>query len=213
MNQATGAYGDQYYEQLAIGHHYEAYAAFVSSIVPSIAGASVIDLGCGSGDFLAAMVRRGCGPTCGSDFSEHALTIAATKVKSAQLLLNDLNVCGLDASLPKFDVVCLLDVLEHLRNFAPLVETLHALMHENSRLVVTTPNSHALARFINRANYIGEVDPTHLILFSAYTLELFFTRSGFRVISLHSPLGGKINATYLNRRLFFGSQIVAVLAK
>lgn len=81
--------------------------------VSSLNVRSVLDVGCGSGENLAALASLGRYELTGVDISEEALTLARRRVPSARLFLLDIE----HQALPEqFDLVMSIQVVEHLLN-------------------------------------------------------------------------------------------------
>lgn len=84
----------------------------VVELVERLAPASVCDVGCGSGENLAAFacVRAGMALT-GTDISEQALALARARVPAAGFFPLDIQAAHLPAT---FDLVTAIQVIEHL---------------------------------------------------------------------------------------------------
>jgi SAM-dependent methyltransferase len=74
---------------------------------------TIVDVGCGAGDTLAALAAAGTYDVTGIDISREALALAATRIPSAHFARLDIEV----ESLPQqFDLVLSVQVIEHLRD-------------------------------------------------------------------------------------------------
>src|SRR5665647_1716472 len=74
---------------------------------------TVLEVGCGSGDNLAALAAGGDYELTGTDIAPGALELAKQRVPQARLLLLDIE----KAALPEqFDLVMSLQVVEHIQD-------------------------------------------------------------------------------------------------
>ncbi len=107
----------------------------------SVKGATVIDVGCGEGGGLCAMLDAGAKSCCGFD-------IEVGRVEAAKLLkgeremflsIGDLYGEKLPYTENQYDIVVLHDVFEHLDNKDTLIKKLAAYAKPNGRIMITFP--------------------------------------------------------------------------
>lgn len=137
---------------------------------------SVLDIGCGYGTHLQLAHERGW--TCtGVEISGHARAIAQKRLEPHGVVVASIS------ELPEgsFDLILLLDVIEHLADPYPLFEELlekHVLTG-SSRIVVTTPNAGSDEAIANPAGWQFRHPPSHLTYYSAKSMSTLFRRLGF----------------------------------
>ena len=135
---------------------------------------SVLDFGCGNGDFLLLVDQLGWDAR-GVDFDEKAVALA----RDAGLAVN---VGGLDAAdRPEggFDAITLGHVIEHLHDpVAFLSEALGAL-RPGGMVWLATPNVESLGHRTFGSAYFGLDPPRHLVLFNRGSLQDALRRAGF----------------------------------
>ncbi|MGH9585098.1 MAG: glycosyltransferase [Bryobacteraceae bacterium] len=130
------------------------------------------------------------------------------------------NVFDLDKQSGVFDRVLVLDVLEHLRDPAGLLEACKKLLAPRGKLIVSVPNAVNLTvrlmilfggfRYRNR----GILDWTHLRFFTAATIRELLERQGYRVTARHRtvmPLERVIPLDAGGRPLRWGSHVLRML--
>jgi 2-polyprenyl-3-methyl-5-hydroxy-6-metoxy-1,4-benzoquinol methylase len=101
-------------------------------------GQSILDIGCGRGEFIdALMLQR---PNCeavGIDFSSAAIDNAKTKGIVSDFFVHDINTAYQYSH--KFDIVVSFEVIEHLSNPTMLVENARANLNQSGFFILTTP--------------------------------------------------------------------------
>ena len=185
----AGHYDEAYYRDLA--ERYRTRNRFarrrianVMSLLPPLAGTTLIDLGCGMGTFTIEAARGGA-RALGVDFAPEALPAAAAVARAEEVA--DAWFSRADATrLPlrdaSVDVMVAADLTEHLDD-----ATLNGVLGESGRvlrsggaLVVYTPeSSHLFERL--RARGTLTQDPSHIGVRSADALAAAVRAAGLRV--------------------------------
>jgi SAM-dependent methyltransferase len=161
--------------------------AFLLEQVP--AGATVLDLGCGAGEFSAELAAAGTTPV--------AVDVAAEALRRARE-----RVPGLDARLwadgeplpledNSVDVVWAGEVIEHVADVAPWLSEVRRVLRPRGTLLLTTPD-HAprtlLGLALSPRRFAAHFDPRsdHVRFFSRRTLGALLDDLGFDVAELRS---------------------------
>jgi SAM-dependent methyltransferase len=154
----------------------------------------VLDVGCGEGALLSAAARLGLEP--------HGCDLAAPAVELARQLVGTKEIhVGTISDVPyepaTFDCVLALEVLEHLPNPVPFLESTARLMKHDGTLLLTTPNRYRLfailKRFLGMPHSGTDYPPHHYTRWSAGSLrgllERYFceTRVGSLPYQSHGP--------------------------
>jgi len=86
------------------------------------------------------------------------------------------------AAKGKFDIIIAGEILEHLSNVGRFFDNIITTMHEESLLVISVPNAHAIKSFI-RVFFKSElVHPDHVYYFSPATIEHLCKRYGAEIV-------------------------------
>lgn len=151
---------------------------------PPFGSARVLDIGCGTGEFLAAMQRleweaHGC------DISKQTINYARKNYKIDQLH------CGRLEELPYpdnfFDAITMWHTLEHLHDPLGSLKKAHRLLKNQGKLVVAVPNINSWEAKFFKDRWMLDV-PRHLYFFSPGTLSLMLKRAGFQVGKIRPQL-------------------------
>lgn len=150
-------------------------------------GRSILDFGCHDGSKLAYWYQRGW-QVAGVDLNEPAVDVARQRFPDGAFWCGDL--LRMDIS-ERFDCIRSDNVIEHLHDPVPYLETLARLLKPGGLLRVFVPNGAALsARLVGRYSYVYWT-PFHLNVFSQETLRLALERAGLVNIScsVFTPIG------------------------
>lgn len=154
---------------------YARRAAMADRLLPA-GPVRVLDLGCGDGQFLAALARRREGEFVGIDFAPGPSPPGVT------LEPGDLNAPG-PGDVP-FDLVTLWHVLEHLHAPCEALTAAFDRLRPGGRLIVATQNFDALSRRLMGPRWPLNDVPRHLCHFTPATLSALVKRSGFEDVSV-----------------------------
>jgi 2-polyprenyl-3-methyl-5-hydroxy-6-metoxy-1,4-benzoquinol methylase len=156
----------------------------------------LFDIGAATGFFLKIAQKRGY-EVSGVEMSNHAAGMA----RGAGLDVNSGDLMSLSLKEGSFDVVTMLDVLEHLTEpFSELLET-KRILKTNGLLVVNAPNGQSLLAKILKTKWHLVLPPEHLFYFSPKNLGTFLEKNGFKVI-YSSNIGKKFTFQYIFRTLY-----------
>lgn len=136
----------------------------------------LLDVGCGDGDFLAALEKRGW-EVHGCEFSRTAAGLARSK--GIEVHQGPLSSAGYPAGF--FDVVTLWHVLEHLPEPARDLTVVHRLLKDDGLLVIEVPDSASPTFHLCGRSWFPLDVPRHLQHFTPTTLDAMLDRAGLRV--------------------------------
>jgi len=181
----ANALADAIWEALTADAQPERFAerrAFLLSHVRT--GERVLDLGCGAGEFSAALAAAGAQPV-GVDVAAEALRRAAARMPEL-----DLRLWPAGEALPledgSVDTVWAGEVIEHVTDVAPWLSEVRRVLRPHGTLLLTTPHHGpltllALALSPRRFDAHFEPRSDHVRFFSPRTLRALLEDLGFEV--------------------------------
>jgi glycosyltransferase involved in cell wall biosynthesis/2-polyprenyl-3-methyl-5-hydroxy-6-metoxy-1,4-benzoquinol methylase len=132
---------------------------------------SILDMGCGYGSHLK--IAADLGWKCfGVEPSEHARSVAIDRLGDSATI-----VASTKELMPHtFNIILMLDVLEHVSNPYKLLYPLFALgaIQPQTVIIATTPNAGSVSATSDPAHWEYRHPPSHLTYFTNTSLEVFF---------------------------------------
>lgn len=169
----------------------------------------VLEIGCGSGQTLEMLKKmQVCAQTVGVELFETAADSARKRVNTVYCL--DVEKNPLPADIGKFDLILLLDVLEHLVDPWALLKHLTAEhLAVDGKIIISLPNvrhfSLVLPLLVGRFDYVerGILDKTHLRFFSKDSAIKLLKSAGLTIEAIKpASLDIHLNSGKLNAMTF-----------
>ena len=151
-------------------------------------GDSVLDLGCGAGEFSDELLQAGCMPV-GVDVAREALRRAQERLPGADLRLwADGEPLPLDDA--SVDAVWAGEVIEHVVDVAPWLSEVRRVLRPRGALLVTTPHHGPwvlLGLALSARRFAAHFEPRsdHVRFFSPRTLRALLGDLGLDVVELN----------------------------
>ena len=153
-----------------------ALAARLLAGVPNAEKGRVLDIGCGSGQFLARLIRTGC--MChGTELS------AETARRAAQVPGLKLHLGALEAGTyapGAFDLITIWQVLEHLPDPDSVLGYCHRWLKPEGLLLIAVPNAGSWQAALFGGSWFHLDPPRHLHHFNRESLTAMLADAGFR---------------------------------
>ena len=155
-------------------------------------GASILDIGSGTGDFLSFMNSKGYEVT-GVENNPKAILISQK---------NDIKIHEDISKLSdnSFDLITLWHVLEHLPDPEETFKSTFNLLNKSGHLIVAVPNIYSLDKDYYCENWAGFDVPRHLWHFSTPFLINFASKYNFELIRTRPLLLDALYISFLSEK-------------
>ena len=155
---------------------------------------SLLDIGCGLGDFLEVARTLLVSRYIGTEISPFALSNCRKK---------GLEIYPVSSSFSeKFDVVTVQDVVEHFADPLGELKKTYKLLKRGGLLFLTTPNIESISAKVFESHWYHYKSPEHLFYFSPKTIKLLLEKAGFENVVVKPTLSW-VSIRYLVERLTF----------
>ncbi len=138
-----------------------------------------LDVGCGAGSLMAAARRQGWEVT-GTEVAAGAAD--AVRAQGFEVEFGELE--ALDLPEEGFDVVSIIEVIEHVPDPRQMLRTAERLLRKGGALHLTTPHGRGISARLLGTRWSVVSPPEHLHLFSATGLQIAVDDARLRVCTL-----------------------------
>ncbi len=143
----------------------------------------LLDLGCGTGDFVAAAARRGF---VAEGVDQDRIAIEAGRRHHQTIILHEASVeTFLRSDHKKYDVITFFEVLEHLEKPVLFLQAVRDRLRPGGTIGLSVPNNDSpLLTVYRRLTRVVDVPPHHLTRWTKQALRSLFAREGFEIVSV-----------------------------
>jgi len=142
---------------------------------------NLLDVGCGSGHFLATAKSRGWN-VYGTEYPESLCEVS--RKKGITIHRGPLQVENYNGS--QFDVVTSFEVIEHIYNPKEELQKIKILLRSKGLFYCTTPNFNAIQRFQQGPEFNIFAYPEHISYYTGKTLKNVCGNTGLRFVRVES---------------------------
>lgn len=181
-------------------------------------GSKVLDLGAGPGHFAGLLKEKGCRVT-GIDMYDQE-----ENFNFFRYIKGNLNNPDFDLKIGEYDLVLMLDVIEHVDDPEALLDYIRSNIHPQKRpmVIMTTPN---IAFFVIRLQLLfgnfnygkkGILDRTHKRLFTFKTLKRLCEQTGYvtkKTRGIPAPFPVAIGNNWMSRFLLWTNKVLIKVSK
>lgn len=160
--------------------------------------ASILDIGCGKGDFLDKLHKQGHDHLYGNDIEK------PTNL-SAHIQWIPGAFPSLETKDRQFDLITLTHVFEHVPEPLRAIRQLHLMTRPGGLILLSQPNIRSRQAQRYQDSWLHLDPPRHLHLIPAKQLKSMFSKAGFELVSetysspLYNPFG--YLQSWLNKRI------------
>lgn len=147
------------------------------------AGGRLLDVGCGTGEFLSFMQGLGWRAE-GVDFDAQAAANAAAK--GVQVHVGHLGEQRFGDNM--FDAVTMSHFIEHVHDPSRLIGECHRILRPGGTMVAVTPNSKSLGHYLYEDKWMHLDPPRHLHLFNVNNLRRMAEPHDFSQLDIFASL-------------------------
>jgi SAM-dependent methyltransferase len=149
-------------------------------------GGALLDIGCGTGNFLAAAQEAGYRVT-GIELDRNAARFAKERLGLQRVLpLTISEFAAQQQPEEQFDVVTFFEVLEHQAAPAEFLRSVRACVHSGGMIALSVPNRE---RWLTGPDVL-DYPPNHFLRWNVTALENFLNTQGFEVVSIREQSAG-----------------------
>jgi len=145
---------------------------------------SILDIGSGRGFTLYYLkkyynYRR----TAGTQISKNAFEFSRDKLR---LEIYDKDILELSLENPRFDIITLWHVLEHVAEPEKYIKKIYDLLNDDGRLLIEVPNFDSWTRRITKKYWLGLDLNYHMTFFNPKSLRNLLGKYGFKIKSANT---------------------------
>ena len=140
---------------------------------------SILDIGCGEGNFLSYLDSKKFDKT-GIEINNEGYK--ATKIKGINVFNQDISGVNFDGK--KFDVISLWHVLEHIKEPKLLFENIKKNLNNNGIVIFQIPNTGSIGFKYGKKNWFHMDSPRHLMLYNIKSVKKLCELTGFKIVSI-----------------------------
>jgi 2-polyprenyl-3-methyl-5-hydroxy-6-metoxy-1,4-benzoquinol methylase len=182
VNKLKSATARLYLEQLVQGD------------LSSTSGLSLLEIGCGMGDFLVEAQSKGF-KVSGLEVTDHLVEFSNRRLGSSSVQKGFIETSNFQKE--SFEIVAFFDVIEHVRNPLDFMTRVNSLLRKTGIVYIVTPSLDSWSAKLLGKNWM-EYKVEHLSYFNKKAITLLLEKAGFHKIRILSNYK-ILNIDYINR--------------
>lgn len=142
---------------------------------------SLLDIGCGTGDFLNVSQKRGW-EVSGLEPNIDARKVAIKKIKEQTKLYENIEELLKNETKKKYDVISLWHVLEHVADYKDYINKIKSVLKKEGVLIIAVPNFKSFDASYYKEYWAAYDVPRHLWHFSQNSIKTIFEKQNMQLV-------------------------------
>jgi len=172
--------------------HYREYINEIVSLfdIEQIRTLKALDFGCGYGFFLKTLLENTNGiseiEVSGIELDAGVCARARANLHGSLVYCVDLKTDQSTVPRDYFDIITMLDVLEHLDNPRVYLQRLAECAKKNGYLLLSTPNIESFNAWLYGDRWALHSPPYHTYYFGPRSIRILLKQTGWRIVDLYT---------------------------
>jgi 2-polyprenyl-3-methyl-5-hydroxy-6-metoxy-1,4-benzoquinol methylase len=166
----------------------------VKGDMPHPSELTLLEIGCGRGDFLLEAQSRGF-QVSGLEVTDHLVEFANRRLGVSSVRKGFIETSNFQKE--SFGVIAFFDVIEHVRNPVDFMTRINSLLKKSGKIYIVTPSLDSWSAKL-LGNKWMEYKVEHLSYFNRKAITLLLEKTGYHKIKFH-PNYKVLNFDYINR--------------
>ncbi|MEK7663915.1 MAG: class I SAM-dependent methyltransferase [Patescibacteria group bacterium] len=149
---------------------------FLQKYLQFPAGTAVLELGCGSGEFIAELEKRGY-TVFGVDFDRKGIELAKKYFGLKNVFAEPFEGFFKRQNLPLFDYVVFFEVIEHVQDPLKFIKSAKKLLKPGGKMIISTPSRERMLANWNNWDF----PPHHLTRWNKEAISNLFSKINFEI--------------------------------
>lgn len=145
----------------------------------------ILDIGCGTGEFLLEMYKSGW-DVYGLEPGDNLVNMSERKIGKGRVYKGYLETVNFRNM--KFDVIAMWQVLEHIPNVEKSFKKINQVLHTKGILIIEVPHSGSLNLNFFKKNWTLLLTPQHIHFWSSQALEKLLGKNGYEIDRVEYPI-------------------------
>lgn len=154
----------------------------------------ILDLGCGTGEFLSELKKRGC-EVWGADFDRNAVLAAKKYFNLENIYASSFEDFFKNNNLPQFDIITIFEAIQYLEDPLEFVKNIQKILKPGGKIILSVPSRQRMMAGLDK----WDLPPYCLTRWNKKSISNLFSKINFKIsyicyIEQFKILAGAINS-------------------